>query len=145
MIDRLTNTACALLLAALVLALPASAAMTTCRLTYHIEGWSFVYKTYSGSGTVRCENGQSARVAIETHGGGFTIGRSEIAGKGRFTEVRSIGEIYGLYAEADAHAGLTKSVDGRILTKGEVSLALSGVGRGVDLGFAFGTFQITPR
>ena len=145
MINRLSNTGCALLLATLVLALPASAAMTTCRLTYHIKGWSFLYKTYRGSGTVSCENGQSARVLIETYGGGLTVGKSEIAGKGRFTGVRGISEVYGTYAEADAHAGITKSADARVLTKGEVSLSLSGTGRGVDLGIAFGAFKIKRR
>jgi hypothetical protein len=116
--------------------------MTRCRLAYHISGWSFLYKTYRGSGTVTCENGQTARVAIETHGGGFTAGRSEISGRGQFTQVRGIGEVYGVYAEAGAHAGLTRSADGRILTRGVVSLALSGTGRGVDLGIAFGAFRI---
>ncbi len=145
MVNRLPNTGCALLLGALVLALPAYATMTTCRLTYDIKGWSFLYKTYRGSGTVSCENGQSARVAIQTYGGGLTVGKSEIAGKGRFTEVRAITEIYGTYAEAGAHAGITKSADGRILTKGEVSLSLSGTGRGVDIGIAVGAFQIKPR
>ncbi len=145
MATRLSNASFALLLAALVVALPASAAMTTCRLSYHIEGWSFLYKTYRGTGTVSCENGQSARVEIETHGGGPTVGKSEIQGRGRFTEVRGISEVYGVYAEADAHAGVTKSFDGRVLTKGEVSLALSGTGRGVDLGIAFGAFIIKRR
>ncbi len=145
MVNRLPKTCCALLLGSLVLALPASAAMTNCQLTYRIKGWSFLYKTYRGTGTVSCENGQSARVEIETHGGGPTVGKSEIQGRGRFTEVRGISEVYGVYAEADAHAGVTKSFDGRVLTKGEVSLALSGTGRGVDLGIAFGAFIIKRR
>jgi hypothetical protein len=127
------------------LATPASAGMTTCRLAYAIEGWSLFYKTYKGTGSVTCENGESARVAIETHGGGITIGKSEVSGEGRFSEVRNLGEVYGVYAEAGAHAGATKSADARILTKGEVSLALTGKGRGIDLGIAFGAFEIKRR
>ena len=134
-----------ILFASLLLAPTASDAMTGCRLAYHIKGWSFLYKTYRGTGTVTCEDGQSARGAIETHGGGPTAGKSEIAGKGRFTRVRGISEVYGTYAEANAHAGITRSADARILTKGEVSLSLSGTGRGVDLGIAFGAFQIKQR
>lgn len=126
----------------LVAPLSAAASMTTCRLTYQIEGWSFVYKNYRGRGIVRCENGQNARVTIETHGGGFTFGKSEITGGGRFSAVRGLGEIFGSYAEADAHAGVTKSAEGRVLTKGPVSLSLSGTGRGVDFGIAFGAFHI---
>jgi hypothetical protein len=145
MINRLAGMAVVLLLAPLVLALPASAGMTTCRLAYQISGWSFLYKNYTGSGTVSCENGQTARVAIETHGGGFTAGKSEIAGRGRFTQVRGINEVYGVYVEAGDHAGLTRSADGRVLTRGEVSIALAGTGRGVDLGIAFGAFRITRQ
>ncbi len=139
-----SRLACALLLGGLV-ATPAHAEMTVCRMSYHIKGWSFIYKNYKGTGTVRCENGQSAPISIRIHGGGPTIGKSEVEGRGRFTAVRNLSEIYGTYAEADAHAGVTKSVDGRILTKGEVSVSLSGVGRGVDLGLAFGAFTIKPR
>lgn len=142
MTHRVSTLACALLLASLVIAPTASAAMTACRLTYQIRGWSFVYQTYRGSGTVRCENGESARVVIVTHAGGPTLGKSEIIGKGRFSGVRGIGEVFGTFVEADAHAGMVRSVDGRVLTKGEVSLSLSGTGRGVDLGVAFGAFQI---
>ena len=40
----------------------ASAAMTQCRLTYDLEGWSAFYKTSKGSGRITCSNGQSARV-----------------------------------------------------------------------------------
>ena len=62
--------------------------------------------------------------------------------RGRFSAVESIEEIYGSYAEAGGHAGVTRSAEGRVMTKGEVSLSLGGNGRGVDLGFAFGAFII---
>lgn len=143
---QLSAWICAIVLAAVAFAPgSATAGMTTCRLTYAIKGWSFVYKTYRGTGTVRCENGQSAAVTIRTHGGGATIGKSEVRGKGRFSEVRGIGETYGSYAEANAHAGATKSAESRVLTKGEVSLSLSGTGRGMDVGVALGAFTIQPR
>src|SRR5215210_1556968 len=63
-----------LLLAASV-ALPAHAG-TVCRLTFSMTGWSFFYKTAEGTGTISCENGQSANVSVWSKGGGVTFGRS---------------------------------------------------------------------
>ncbi len=129
--------------AALLLASPALAGMTTCRMNYNLKGWSFIYKQYKGSGTVTCENGQSARVRIVSRGGGLTVGKSEISGGiGRFSGVTGIDEVYGTYAAVDGHAGATRSAEGWAMTKGEVSLTLSGTGRGFDLGVALSGFTI---
>lgn len=131
--------------AALFLAIPASAEMTVCKMTYILSGWSVFYKTYKGSGTVTCANGQSAGVRIVSKGGGLTFGKSEIKGHGTFSKARDISEIFGSYVATGAHAGATKSVEAWSMTKGEVSLALSGKGRGFDVGFSFGSFTIEPQ
>jgi hypothetical protein len=133
--------------AALVMfAAPAAAGMTTCTMTYTLKGWSFVYKQYKGSGKVICKNGESADVAIVTKGGGFTAGKSEIDdGKGTFTDVKNIDEIFGTYVAATAGGGATKSGEGWAMTKGEISLALSGTGRGFDVGVSFGSFTIERK
>jgi hypothetical protein len=121
-------------------------AMTKCTMTFSLKGWSAFYKTARGEGTITCENGQSAPVALKATGGGITFGKSEIVdGTGRFTEARSINELFGSYVQSEAHAGAGKSVDAQALTKGEISLSLVGTGRGVDVGFAFGKFTITKR
>jgi hypothetical protein len=112
-------------------------------MTYNLKGWSAFYKTAAGGGTITCSNGQSARVNIMVEGGGITFGKSEIiAGTGLFTGARDIRELFGSYAQAEAHAGVVKSGDVQAMTKGEVSLALSGTGRGIDIGIAFGKFTI---
>ena len=132
--------------AALLLAGPAAAKMTSCELDYELEGWSFVFKKYEGKGTVRCENGQKVGVAIILRGGGFTLGKSRIdAGSGTFSSVRDIKEIFGTYVSAEAHAGATRGAEGRLMTKGQVSLATTGKGRGFDVGVALGGFTIKPR
>jgi hypothetical protein len=125
-------------------ALPAGANQyTKCEMTFSIKGWSFLYKTMKGSGTVTCDNGQSATVAIVSHAGGLTAGKSEISdGKGTFTTVEDISEIYGSYFVGEAHAGATRSVAASAMTKGEISLVISGQGRGVDLGLTLGAFTI---
>ena len=64
-------------------ALPAGANQyTKCEMTFNLKGWSFIYKTMKGTGKVTCANGQSATVAIETHAGGLTAGKSEISEDG---------------------------------------------------------------
>ncbi|HSB77971.1 MAG TPA: hypothetical protein VLM91_04235 [Candidatus Methylomirabilis sp.] len=114
-----------------------------CTMTFNLKGWSVFYKTARGDGTIRCSDGQVARVMITAKGGGITFGRSEIVGgTGTFTGARNISELFGSYAQSEAHAGAGKSADVQALTKGVVSLALVGSGRGIDIGFDFGKFTI---
>jgi hypothetical protein len=72
------------------------------------------------------------------------VGKSSIEdGNGKFSDVASIEELFGSYIAAEAHAGAVKSSGAQVMTKGEVSLALSGTGRGFDLGIAFGRLKIS--
>lgn len=141
---RSTRAVSALLASALALAgTPAVAQDYDCRMSFSLSGWSAFYKTASGEGTIRCNNGQSMRVKLSARGGGLSFGKSSIEnGRGEFSGVRDIGEILGSYASAEAHAGAVKSAKCQVMTKGEVSLALSGTGRGWDIGVAFGRFTI---
>jgi hypothetical protein len=124
----------------------ASAQLTKCRISYDLEGWSLFYKTSKGTGRITCTNGQSANVSLSAHGGGVTFGKFKvIGGKGAFSSVRDIVELYGTYAEATVHAGAGGSTDARAMAKGEVNLSLAGIGQGVNLGVAFGGFTIQPR
>ena len=114
-----------------------------CKLHFSMSGWSVFYKTLSGSGTVSCDNGQSAKVVIRIRGAGLTAGKYSIEnGKGEFTRLKDIGEIYGTYATAGANAGVVKSAEGLVMTKGQVSLAVSGTGRGFNLGVDVSGFEI---
>ena len=122
----------------------AQAAPIDCELHFSMSGWSVFYKHSTGSGTVTCNNGRSMKVRISAKGGGLTFGKSSIDnGIGKFTEVYSIEDIIGGYATAEAHAGANKSASARVVTKGPISLALSGKGRGWDVGVAFGNFIIS--
>jgi len=117
-----------------------------CKLSFHMSGWSVFYKESSGSGTIKCSNGQSMTVKLQAKGGGLTVGKSTIDhGRGEFSGVSSINELLGTYGSAEAHAGAVKSANAQVLTKGEVSLALSGTGGGWDLGVAVGNFIISRR
>jgi hypothetical protein len=121
----------------------AAAAKVDCEMTFTMKGWSAFYKTASGTGAIKCNNGQSKTVKLTAKGGGLTFGKSTIEdGKGTFSAVTSIDEVLGSYAAAEAHAGAVKSAKAQVMTKGEVSLALSGTGRGWDLGIAFGKLSI---
>jgi hypothetical protein len=138
--------AAALCLAGWMVCTPVWAAATIdCRLHFQLTGWSAIYKRAEGSGTIRCYNGQTMRVHIRAQGGGLTFGKTEIDdGEGRFTGVKDIHEVLGDYVSAEAHAGAEVSEDSQVLTKGNVSLALSGQGRGWNLGIAFGAFVLEP-
>ncbi|GFE84445.1 hypothetical protein GCM10011487_64450 [Steroidobacter agaridevorans] len=125
--------------------MPASAeANVRCTLKFSMQGWSAFYKTADGRGTIDCDNGQSLKVKLSAKGGGLTIGKSSIEnGQGRFSAVGSTAQLLGTYVAAEAHAGVIKSAGAQVMTKGEVSLALSGTGRGVDLGVVFGAMTIS--
>jgi hypothetical protein len=122
---------------------PAHAGELSCKMRFDLSGWSLFYKTASGSGTVHCSNGQTLHVTLRAKGGGLTFGKTRITdGVGKFTGVSNIRDVRGHYANAEAHAGAERSADAQVLTKGNVSLALSGKGSGWNLGVAFGAFII---
>lgn len=134
--------------AMLVTAAPAARATgpVDCKLHFSMSGWSAFYKTLSGSGTISCDNGQRMAIDIRSKGGGLTFGKSRIDnGVGEFSGVHDIHDIPGTYGAAEAHAGAGKSAYAQVVTKGDISLALSGKGEGWDLGIAFGNFIISVR
>jgi hypothetical protein len=119
------------------------AADFSCTMNFNLAGWSIFYKTASGSGTVRCSNGQSLHVKLRAKGGGLTFGKTRISnGIGKFSGVDNVRDVLGHYANAEAHAGAEHAAAAQVLTKGNVSLALSGKGEGWNLGVAFGAFII---
>ena len=83
---------------------------------------------------------------ISAKGGGLTVGKSKITnGFGEFANVQNIRDVLGSYASAEATAGAKKSAIGQAMTNGKVSLALSGKGKGWDLGVAFSKFTLEAR
>ncbi len=145
---NIVSTAVAILL----FALPAAAdtekkkPQIECTLDFTLQGWSAFYKTAKGNGTVACNNGERADVALRIRGGGITVGRSRILdGRGQFSNVFGIEEVFGAYAAVEAHAGAIKSHDAIAMTKGPISLALAGTGQGWDLGLAVSHFSIRRR
>jgi hypothetical protein len=114
-----------------------------CTIDFKLSGWAIFYKTSSGVGTIKCSNGQSARVKLDAKGGGPSVGKSSIdKGHGQFSGVDNISELFGSYVSAGAGAGAVKSASANVMTIGEVSLAFSGTGRGWELGIAFGRLSI---
>lgn len=137
---------CVFVLIAMATGPVAAAGPIDCEMRFSMSGWSIFYQQASGVGTVTCDNGQSMEVRITAKGGGLTVGKSTIDdGLGKFTEVYAIEDIIGGYAAAEAQAGADKAASARVVTKGAISLALSGTGRGWGVGVAFGSFIITRR
>ena len=119
-------------------------ASVECNMKFNLKGWSVFYKTAKGSGRVTCNNGEAAKVKINVTGGGLTFGKMDISdGNGTFSDVIHIDEIFGAYVAAEAHAGAVKSAQASVYTKGEISLALTGTGRGMNIGIDFGKLEIS--
>jgi hypothetical protein len=124
----------------------AAEATVKCDLTFNLAGWSLIYKHAEGNGAITCDNGQRANVKIEVVGGGLTAGKYHINnGKGEISNVHSINDVFGSYAQAGAEAGVVRSSTAQVLTKGTTSLALAGTGEGVNLGISVGKFTISKR
>jgi hypothetical protein len=129
---------------AVVVAADKAPAAVACNMKFNLKGWSIFYKTAEGSGRVTCNNGEKANVKIKVTGGGLTFGKMDIRdGNGTFSEVIQIDEIFGAYVAAEVHAGAVKSAQASVYTKGEVSLALTGTGRGMNIGIDFGKLEIS--
>ncbi len=117
-----------------------------CELRYSLSGWSAIYKTAKGAGTIRCDNGQSMRVALTLKGGGVTFGKTKIDnGRGKFSEVSNINDLLGGYAEAGVEAGAVKATEAKVLTNGTATLALAGKGEGWNIGISGAKFTIRKR
>lgn len=132
---------------AIILVTPAFAdGETKCSMTFSMKGWSAFYKTAKGEGTVTCDNGEKASVTLKLTGGGITFGKTEIThGTGTFSPVLKLENVLGSYGATEAEAGAVKSTAATALTKGEVSLALSGTGEGWNLGVSGAKFTIARK
>lgn len=114
-----------------------------CEMRFNLTGWSAIYKHAEGSGMISCNDGKSYPVSIVAVGGGLTVGKYKVeGGKAKFSDVATSSELFGDYAQGEANAALVKGGTAQVLTKGTVSMALSGTGPGVDLGISFGKFTI---
>ena len=135
-----------LFVSAIVFAADKTKTTAKCHMDFNLKGWSVFYKTAEGNGSVTCSNGQHTKVQINITGGGLSFGKMEILdGKGTFSEVLNIDEIFGAYVAAEAHAGAGKSAQASVYTKGEISLALTGSGRGLNIGVDLAKLEISKR
>ena len=131
---------------AVLAAAPAQAAGTECKMKFSMKGWSAVYKTAEGEGTITCNNGETAAVKLKLTGGGLTFGKTEIKdATGKFSDVAKLDDLLGSYAAAEAEAGAVKSTMAQALTKGEVSLAIAGTGEGWSVGISGAKFTISKQ
>ena len=114
-----------------------------CEMKFNLRGMPGFYETAKGEGIITCNNGQIAQLSIRVTGG-MRFGRSEfVEGNGRFSDARTIDELFGSYVPSEVHAVASDSAGVvQVLTKGRISLALAGTDRNMEFGFAFEKFTI---
>jgi len=118
------------------------AGKTKCDLTFSLSAWAAVYEHATGTGTITCDNGQTANVTVTLKGGGLAAGKFRIDGKGEFSKVHDIADLYGGYAAAEGNAGVVKAGEAALVTKGDVTLGVAGHGEGWNVGVAIGKLTI---
>lgn len=118
---------------------------TICTMKFELKSWSAFYKSGKGYGTIACDNGQKADVKLRSHGGGITFGKHNISdGKGKFSAVQDIKDLYGKYGAVGGEGGAVKSRIGQNLSKDDINLDIEGTGTGGGFGFDFSGFRISP-
>ena len=143
---RLIPLLSGVLLAVFVVQPARAAGDLDCHLKFQLEGWSVFYKTASGDGMVTCSDGTRLPVRITSRGGGLTFGMSKVDdGRGEFSGIYRIRDVLGSYAAAEAHVGFVKARQVQVVTKGNVSLALTGSGSGWDIGVSVAKFTLSAR
>ena len=91
------------------------------------------------------------RAAIVNHAGSVHKHGQPSAGleyffRGHTQPVHDVRDIIGAYGTAEVNAGTSASASkAQVVTKGSISLALSGTGSGRTLGISFGNFVISAR
>ena len=96
----------------LTLSVEAHAGPTKCTLAFDLHEWAALYESATGTGKITCDNGQSAAVAIRSKGGGLSVGKFEIKnGRGSFTDVSGIDELFGKCAATERDAAAAKAAD----------------------------------
>jgi len=74
----------------------------------------------------------------------YTLRQAEIHRVVRLPFIFNLAALDGTYAAAEAHAGVVNSAYAQIVSKGEVSLAMTAKGNGIDLGVGFSALKIEP-
>jgi hypothetical protein len=116
-----------------------------CTMDFELHSWSAFYKSGKGTGTISCSNGQKSKIKIRSHGGGITFGKFNIAnGKGKFSPVHNISELYGKYANVGGEGAAGKARMAASLSKDDIDLDIEGKGTGGGFGFDFSGFRISP-
>ncbi len=130
-----TGLALAMLLAAPAWAEDEKAeAKIKCEMDFSIKGWAAIYRSAHGSGTITCSNGEKIEVVLESKGFGLAAGEAEVSdARGVFSPVAKTDELLGSYIGQSAVAAAGKADAAGAFTKGDVSLAVYGEGKGKGL------------
>jgi hypothetical protein len=118
----------------------------SCEMDFSMKGWAVVITEGKGEGKVVCSNGETAEVAIASHGIGLSAGKAELVhARGEFTGVSRLEDLLGTYSSQTRTGGAGEAGGVALLTKGSVSLTVYAKGEGMGISTALGRITIARK
>lgn len=115
-----------------------------CTLRFTARQWSPLRGAVTGTGMLMCTDGSAVPVIVDASGPGITAERWNITdGWGVFDHVTRMEDALGRYTAIEGDIGVSAAGTVQTLTKGKLSLGLSGKGKGFVAGIAIRNFSIS--
>ena len=138
----------AFLVASVALGAVARADTTICKLEFGMRGWSKHFEQSTGRGTITCDNGQHATVAVIGYGADLRDGAGAFTdGTGTFSAVLDISVVIGSYAlPPAARVGGARPLGvGGAMTTGQATITFPLTGPTSHIPATFGRLSIIPH
>jgi hypothetical protein len=126
----------------------ARADTTICKLSFAMRGYSKNFEQSTGRGTITCDNGQTATVAILGRGASLRNGADALQdGTGTFSAVLDISALFGSYAlPPAARVGNARPLGAAgAMSNGEATITFPMTGPAADMPATFGRIGILPH
>jgi hypothetical protein len=145
---RILPGSVAVLVAFAALATSAFADTTVCKLSFSLRGYSKNFEQSTGRGTISCDNGQTATVAVLGRGASLRDGAGALAdGSGTFSAVLDISALFGSYVlPPAARAGNARPLGAAgAMSNGQATITFPMTGPSAKMPATFGRIGILPH
>jgi hypothetical protein len=138
----------AFLIASTALGTAARADTTVCTIAFGMRGWSKHFQQATGRGTITCDNGQHATVAVIGRGASLSDGAGAFTGgTGTFSAVFDISALIGSYAlPPTARIGGARPLGAAgAMSSGQATITFPLAGPTANFPATFGRISIIPH